>query len=136
MTFVKIKEAYRWLSYKNINYRSPEYTRKFLPPVEPENLSELGSYLRTVREKSEVKLGDLNKLPAWSRAIIRAYEKLEDGATDIDLSSFSFKTIMQLAQTICPDDSDRLVRIIDGVIHPLLLEAQIEQGILKTDSHK
>ena len=134
LTFVRIEEARRWLASKNIDYRPPEYTeRHLLPPVEPKSLGELGTYLRIVRENSEVHMVDLGKLLEWDETIIKAYEKLEDGDVDIDLTRFPLEVVMQLAQAICPAESTMLVRIIDRVIHPLLLEVQIEQGIPNTD---
>lgn len=136
-TFVRIEEARRWLASKNIDYRPPEFTKRhLLPPVEPENLGELGAYLRTVREYSEIHMDDLGTLLGWDETMIKAYEKLEDGAVDIDLTRFSLEVVMQLTQAICPAENTKLIRIIDRVIHPLLLEVQIEQSFSNSDNHE
>ena len=74
MTFVTIEEANRWMASKNIGYRPTVFTSKTsLPPVEPTSVSELGSYLRRVRESSELDYESLTALTQWQSPMMQAY---------------------------------------------------------------
>jgi hypothetical protein len=128
-TFVTIEEAHRWMASKNIDYRSPDYTESnSLPPVDPTNLSELGTYLWRARNARNLEIDVLATQLRWNKSMIRDYRKLEEGGVEINLDRFSVKAVMQIAQTICPPESRKLVHVIDRIIHPLQLEKHIEQG--------
>jgi len=130
MTLVTIEEAHRWMASKNIGYRPTVYTSKTsLPPVEPTSVSELGVYLRRIRESSEIDYESLTTLTQWQESMMQTYRKLESGVVDEDLNQFSTKDLVLLAQTILPERSKELVRIIDKVIHPIQLDFQIEGGM-------
>ena len=47
--------------------------------------------------------------------------------TSVNLALFTFELLVQLARALCPAESSELVRILDRVIHPQLLELKIEQ---------
>ena len=127
-TFVKPEEASRWLATKNVDYRPIEWSEdQFLPPVDPKDMHELGPYLRILREKLDESPADLGLRLGWNEKTIEAYIAIEEGRTSINLALFTFELLVQLAQTLCPAESSDLVRIVDRVIHPRLLEVKIEQ---------
>jgi hypothetical protein len=128
-TFVTIEEAHRWMASKNIDYRSPDYTESnSLPPVDPTNLGELGTYLWRTRKARNLEIDALATQLRWNKSMVRDYRELEEGGVEINLDRFSVKAVMQIAQTICPPESRKLVHVIDRIIHPLQLEKHIEQG--------
>lgn len=127
-TYVSIEEARRWLTTKNIDYRPTEYSdEQFLPRVDPKTMDELGPYLRTLREKSNQSIPDVTSRLGWDERTVEAYRAIEDGAKEIDLMPVTFDVVLQLSHTICPSESSELVRIIDRVLHPHLLEMKISK---------
>jgi transcriptional regulator with XRE-family HTH domain len=128
MTLVKIDEARRWMASKNIDYQSPKFTEAVsLPLVEPSSLAELGAYLRKIRLANNISLEDLAQKLNWSKKLKKAYQELEMGLSHLNVSQFSTKVLMELANAVLPTDSRELVEIIDRVLHPLQLEQQIAQ---------
>ena len=127
-TYVSIDEARRWLTTKNIDYRPTEYSEEqFLPPVDPKTMDELGPYLRTLREKTNQSIADVSSRLGWDQITVEAYRAIEDGVKEIDLMPVTFDVVMQLSHAICPSESSELVRIIDRVLHPHLLEVKISK---------
>ena len=129
-TYVKPEEASRWLSTKNTNYRPINWSEdRFLPPVDPKNVDELGPYLRVLRENTNLSTAELGSRLGWEVNTVRAYETLEDGGKDFDPAKLSFDEIIQLSQAICSSESSDLIRIIDRILHPLVLEKKLAQQL-------
>ena len=127
-TYVSIEESRRWLATKKIDYRPTEYSdEQFLPPVDPKTMDELGPYLRTIREKVNLPIDEVGSRLGWDETTLEAYRAIEEGAGDIDLTSITLEVVMQLGQAICPSESSELVRVIDRVLHPHLLEMKISK---------
>ena len=127
-TFVKPEEASRWLATKNVDYRPINWSEEqFLPPVDPKDMDELGPYLRILREKLNESPADLGLRLGWSETTIEAYIAVEEGRAHNNLVLFTFELLVQLAQALCPAESSDLLRILDRVIHPRLLEMKIAQ---------
>lgn len=127
-TYVTAEEASRWLTTKNANYRPINWPAdQPLRPVDPRGMDELGPYLRTLRDKANLSLTELGSRLGWDEKASDAYSAIENGTPTSDLSSLSLEVVMRLAQALCPSESGELVRIIDGVIHPRLLELRIAE---------
>lgn len=127
-TYVKAEEAIRWLATKNVGFKPIEWFKeKLLPSYRPSNLSELGLYLRTLREKTNQSVSELGSHLGWEERIINEYSAIENGAETSDLSLFTIEKVMRLSQLLCPPESRELVRVIDRVIHPRLLEMKIAE---------
>ena len=54
---------------------------------------------------------------------------LESSSGEVDLMVFDLNLIVQLAETLCPAESAKFAKIICSVIHPYVLEAQIEKQL-------
>jgi hypothetical protein len=129
-TYVTPAEARRWMATKKIDYRPTEYSEdQFLPPVDPKDIEELGPFLRTLREKTNQTTVAVGSRLGWNENTLKAYEALENGGKDLVPTEFSFDVIMQLAQVICPSESAELIRIIDRVLHPILLERKLSDQL-------
>jgi transcriptional regulator with XRE-family HTH domain len=129
-TYVQPEEAKRWLAKKNSDYRPIDWaTDQFLPPVDPNNLQELGPYLRELREKSGRTLEEFNTRLGWSTETTHAYQALEEGGDSDEITKLTFEEIVQFCQLVCPSESAELIRIIDRVLHPLLLERMISEQL-------
>ncbi len=84
-------------------------------------------YLRILREKLNESPADLGLRLGWTETTIEAFIAIEESRSSINLALFTFELLVQLAQALCPAESSDLVRILDRVIHPQLLEMKIAQ---------
>ena len=126
-TLIAPEEAIRWMAKKNIDYAPIKYSEAgTLPPVDPQNLTELGQCLREYRETTDLSISELTARIGWTPEMTSSYDALESGSGNIDPTMFDLDTIITLARVLCPAECAEMAKIIDHVIHPLLLEAQLE----------
>lgn len=129
-TYVKSEEAIRWLAKKDADYRPIDWSEdQLLPPVDPKNVDELGPYLRDLREQSSLTVADLGSRLGWGQKTIQAYEALENVDKNFDADEISFDETMQLSQAICPSESADLIRIVDRILHPIILEKKLSEQL-------
>ena len=127
-TRIAQEDAIQWMKKKNVDYAPIAYSDTgTLPPVDPTNLYELGQCLKQYREALGLGLQDMTGRLGWSNELLAAYTGLESSSDKIDLSPFDLNVVVQLAETLCPAETGEFAKIIDKVIHPYMLEAQIEK---------